>query len=34
MIGVKYGEAYYMHETVRLDDPVAAFGEWCAEAIP
>ena len=34
MIGARYGEAFCMHETVRLDDPVAAFGEWCADAIP
>lgn len=34
MIGVKYGEAFYIRETVRLDDPVAAFGEWCTEAVP
>jgi bacillithiol biosynthesis deacetylase BshB1 len=34
MIGVKYGEAFHIHETVRLDDPIAAFGEWCSEAMP
>ena len=34
MIGVKYGEAFYLRETVRLDDPVAAFGEWCTETMP
>jgi len=34
MIGVKYGEAFVVRESVRIDDPVAAFGEWCREAIP
>jgi bacillithiol biosynthesis deacetylase BshB1 len=34
MIGVKYGEAFIVRESVRIDDPVTAFGEWCAEAIP
>jgi bacillithiol biosynthesis deacetylase BshB1 len=34
MIGVKYGEAFYVREAVRLDDPIAAFGEWCAAAMP
>jgi bacillithiol biosynthesis deacetylase BshB1 len=34
MIGVKYGEAFYIREIVRLDDPVAAFGEWCEKAFP
>ncbi len=34
MIGVKYGEAFYVREIVRLDDPVAAFGEWCEHAFP
>jgi len=34
MIGVKYGEAFFVRESLRLDDPVAAFGEWCAEAMP
>jgi len=33
-IGGRYGEAFVVRETLRLDDPVAAFGEWCAEAIP
>ncbi len=34
MIGVQYGEAFVVRESVRLDDPVAAFGDWCAETIP
>ena len=34
MIGVKYGEAFYIREVVRLDDPVAAFGDWCEKAFP
>ncbi|MGH7493784.1 MAG: bacillithiol biosynthesis deacetylase BshB1 [bacterium] len=34
MIGVKYGEAFYVREAMRLDNPIAAFGEWCAEAVP
>lgn len=34
MIGVKYGEAFLVREPVRLDDPVAAFGEWCQDTIP
>jgi bacillithiol biosynthesis deacetylase BshB1 len=34
MIGAKYGEAFFIRETIRIDDPVAAFGEWCSEAIP
>ncbi len=34
IIGVKYGEAFHIRETIRLDDPIASFGEWCAEAIP
>jgi LmbE family N-acetylglucosaminyl deacetylase len=34
MIGAKYGEAFVVRELVRIDDPVAAFGEWCQEAIP
>ncbi len=34
MIGVKYGEAFFIREIVRLDDPVASFGEWCVEAMP
>jgi len=34
MIGAKYGEAFAVRELVRIDDPVAAFGEWCQEAIP
>jgi len=34
MIGAKYGEAFVIRESVRIDDPVAAFGEWCQEAIP
>jgi len=34
MIGAKYGEAFVVRELVRIDDPVAAFGEWCREAIP
>lgn len=34
MIGVKYGEAFLVREPVRLDDPVAAFGEWCRDTIP
>jgi bacillithiol biosynthesis deacetylase BshB1 len=34
MIGVKYGEAFVAREPVRIDDPVAAFGEWCRNAIP
>jgi bacillithiol biosynthesis deacetylase BshB1 len=33
-IGVKYGEAFVAREPVRIDDPVAAFGEWCRDAIP
>jgi len=34
MIGAKYGEAFVVRELVRIDDPVAAFGEWCQEAMP
>lgn len=34
MIGVKYGEAFYIREAMRLDDPVAAFGEWCEHSFP
>ena len=34
MIGAKYGEAFIVREVMRLDDPIAAFGEWCADAIP
>lgn len=34
MIGVRHGEAFCLRETVRLDDPIAAFGEWCENAIP
>jgi len=34
MIGAKYGEAFHMRETLRLDDPVAALGEWCVHANP
>ncbi|NUO78728.1 bacillithiol biosynthesis deacetylase BshB1 [candidate division KSB1 bacterium] len=34
MIGVKYGEAFYLREAVRLDDPIAAFGEWCEHTFP
>jgi bacillithiol biosynthesis deacetylase BshB1 len=34
MIGAKYGEAFVVRESVRIDDPVAAFGEWCQDAIP
>jgi bacillithiol biosynthesis deacetylase BshB1 len=34
MIGAKYGEAFIVRETVRIDDPVAAFGEWCQDTIP
>jgi hypothetical protein len=34
MIGVKYGEAFYVREAMRLDNPIAAFGEWCTEAMP
>lgn len=34
MIGAKYGEAFYIREVVRLDDPVAAFGEWCEHSFP
>jgi len=34
MIGAKYGEAFVVRELVRLDDPVAAFGEWCQDAVP
>jgi len=34
MIGAKYGEAFVVRELVRIDDPVAAFGEWCRQAIP
>ncbi len=34
MIGVKYGEAFYIREVVRVDDPVAAFGSWCEHAFP
>lgn len=34
MIGAKYGEAFVVRELVRIDDPVAAFGEWCRDAIP
>lgn len=33
-IGARYGEAFVVRETLRLDDPVAAFGDWCREAIP
>jgi bacillithiol biosynthesis deacetylase BshB1 len=34
MIGAQYGEAFVVRESVRIDDPVAAFGEWCQDAIP
>jgi bacillithiol biosynthesis deacetylase BshB1 len=34
MIGVQYGEAFVVRESVRIDDPVAAFGAWCHDAIP
>jgi bacillithiol biosynthesis deacetylase BshB1 len=34
MIGVKHAEAFYVREAMRLDDPIAAFGEWCTEAMP
>jgi LmbE family N-acetylglucosaminyl deacetylase len=34
MIGARYGEAFIIRETIRLDDPLAAFGEWCLDAIP
>lgn len=34
MIGVKYGEAFCIREMMRLDDPVAAFGEWCEHSFP
>lgn len=34
MIGAKYGEAYVVRELVRIDDPVAAFGEWCQHTVP
>ncbi len=34
MIGAQYGEAFVVRESVRLDDPVAAFGAWCHDAIP
>jgi bacillithiol biosynthesis deacetylase BshB1 len=34
MIGAQYGEAFIVREAVRLDDPVAAFGEWCQDAVP
>jgi len=34
MIGAQYGEAFVVRESVRIDDPVAAFGEWCHDAIP
>jgi bacillithiol biosynthesis deacetylase BshB1 len=34
MIGAQYGEAFIIREMVRIDDPVAAFGEWCHDAIP
>lgn len=34
MIGAKYGEAFFVRESVRIDDPVAAFGEWCRDTIP
>ncbi len=34
MVGTKYGEAFVVRESVRIDDPVAAFGEWCQDAIP
>lgn len=33
-IGARYGEAFVVRETLRLEDPVAAFGNWCQEAIP
>ena len=33
-IGVLFGEPFLVREAVRLDDPVAAFGEWCLEAVP
>ncbi len=33
-IGARYGEAFVIRENLRIDDPIAAFGEWCAEAIP
>jgi len=34
MIGAKYGEAFVVRESVRIDDPVAVFGEWCHHAVP
>jgi bacillithiol biosynthesis deacetylase BshB1 len=34
LIGVRYGEPFLVREAVRLDDPVAAFGPECLEAIP
>jgi hypothetical protein len=34
MIGARYGEASYVREAFRLDDPIAAFGQWCENAIP
>jgi bacillithiol biosynthesis deacetylase BshB1 len=34
MIGAKYGEGFIVREAVRVDDPLAVFGEWCNEAIP
>jgi hypothetical protein len=34
MVGTKYGEAFVVRESVRIDDPVAAFGEWCQDTIP
>ncbi len=34
MIGVKYGEAFFVREALRLDDPMAAFGEWCEHSFP
>ena len=34
MIGVKYGEAFFVREAVKIEDPVAAFGEWCANTFP
>jgi bacillithiol biosynthesis deacetylase BshB1 len=33
-IGARYGEAFVIRENLRIDDPIAAFGEWCAHAIP
>jgi bacillithiol biosynthesis deacetylase BshB1 len=33
-IGALYGEPFLVREAVRIDDPVAAFGTWCLEAVP